>query len=442
MRLTLAVLLLLSLCALPAQAQSGADVAITIVPPDGSEPRTLRVADLGAPDRRNVRYPMPGGARATVTGWTLATVLEAAGFPAGSYDLVEVARPGGGVVEIGAGEVRRTELKTVRSERYDDPKATLDERWTQREVERATPVLLVVDASGARLLRPPTAATRAQALAAVDGALTLTLVSDAKVLASPQAPRPGEQVTFTATPPRGVDRARVTYRWDFGDGRVETGGPQMTHTYAKARTYAVTVTFLLDGAALDEQAGTTVYVAEPLAPGTAGDRRGDGGRRRGRRARGSGPGAGVGGGGGSGAGGGTGGGSGGGGGAGAGDGGWSEPWDDGAAAPAEAVPPAVEEPAPAPARPRRRTPRRRAPEPPARGETVTGYLLTSGGGGGAGALPEDAPRSLRELAREPTEAASHARQLPTIAWVIAGLVGLVALGWALEGRRTLPYWQP
>jgi len=76
------------------------------------------------------------------------------------------------------------------------------------------------------------------------------------------------------------------------------------------------------------------------------------------------------------------------------------------------------------------------------GDDPGGAGAALAGGGGAGALPEDAPRSLRELAREPTEAASHARQLPTIAWVIAGLVGLVALGWALEGRRTLPYWQP
>jgi PKD domain-containing protein len=439
MRVAVVVLLLSVLCALPAHAQSSTDASIRITPPDGGEPRTVTLSQLGAPDRPD--------------GWSLSSVLRRAGIFTGAYDWVEVAQAGGAPVRIPIGEIRLTEARVEPSDRANDPTSTLDQRTWTRIRPREHPVVFHADEAGnVTLLRPISLSnSSAVELASVDGTFAVGAVAEQDLEAAPLQARPGETISFRATPPPGTDRSRLTYAWDFGDGARSTGRAEVTHTYASEKTLNVTVTFLLDGAAIGDES-VTVYVAAPLRPGSAGDARGGkgDGRRRGRgRARqseargGSDGGAGDGG---------------PGGGSGAGPGGENAGADPYAASPPAAYapvpapldsPPAAAEPAPAPApAPVRPAPGRPAarPAPAPAGEPVSGYLLASAtdppSSGGAGELPDDAPEALAELAREPKQAATNGRSLPTVVWVAAGIVALLALGWALEGRRPLPHWQP
>jgi hypothetical protein len=49
----------------------------------------------------------------------------------------------------------------------------------------------------------------------------------------------GEAVSFTATLPSGLVQPRIS--WEFGDGAVATGGPTVTHTYARTGEFTVSV---------------------------------------------------------------------------------------------------------------------------------------------------------------------------------------------------------
>lgn len=433
MRVVAAVVLCLILCALPAQAQTGADVQIEIFPPDpASPPTTLAFSSLGGQDLRS--------------GHSLASVLRRAGFEPGTYDAVEVAHADGSVVAIRQAEIRLEKVVgQVRTNRYDDPTATEEEKWRDVLADRQHPVVLRSDTAGVELWRPadPTVGSETEMVfAPVEGRLTLRLVAEERLVVTPSTARPGQTVTFTATPPPGNDYATVQYEWAFGDGATDNGPDrEVTHVYEGVGTRTAIVRFLRDGQVIGETS-TTVYVDDPSEQGTGNADPDDRPRRRRENARksntdengGSGPGDGP------------------------GTSGPETTSDDWAAPPVGSTPPPVDtsvpppvEPVtpPPPAQPEPRPEPRRAepaPEPEPVGETVDGYLLASadlpGGGGGAQELPEDAPEELQELARRPTEAATNGRTLPTVAWVGVGLLALLALGWALEGRRTLPYWQP
>lgn len=49
-------------------------------------------------------------------------------------------------------------------------------------------------------------------------------------------------VFFNATEAAFLDRNAFNYTWDFGDGAVKQGGPEITYAYAKSGEYLVTVT--------------------------------------------------------------------------------------------------------------------------------------------------------------------------------------------------------
>lgn len=58
---------------------------------------------------------------------------------------------------------------------------------------------------------------------------------------SPERPRVGEEVTFDGSGSSDADGDSLTYRWDFGDGH-QANGEIVTHAYAKAGKYTVTLT--------------------------------------------------------------------------------------------------------------------------------------------------------------------------------------------------------
>lgn len=95
-----------------------------------------------------------------------------------------------------------------------------------------------------------------------------TNVAPTPAIAGPSGTIPGNAITFTgsATDPSPADTAAgFTYAWNFGDGTTGSG-PSVTHTYAAAGTYTLTLT------ATDKegQVGTksvTVAVFDPSASG-------------------------------------------------------------------------------------------------------------------------------------------------------------------------------
>jgi opacity protein-like surface antigen len=91
--------------------------------------------------------------------------------------------------------------------------------------------------------------------------------------------------------------------------------------------------------------------------------------------------------------------------------------------------------APAPPRPRRRAPRRSTPREASGRTVVSGTLLAAAD---AAPLAGGLPRAARQAAADRGELL----QIPTGAWVALGIAALLALGWAIEGRTTRPFWQP
>lgn len=76
---------------------------------------------------------------------------------------------------------------------------------------------------------------------------------DRQLQAAPLAPRAGMAVNFAANNFPGAD-----LQWNFGDGKVESGGPAMTHVYAKPGHFQVQV--WETGAPPDSALKTTVAV--------------------------------------------------------------------------------------------------------------------------------------------------------------------------------------
>jgi YVTN family beta-propeller protein len=54
--------------------------------------------------------------------------------------------------------------------------------------------------------------------------------------------RPGVAATFNASASGDPDGSIATYAWSFGDGQAASGGPSLTHVYAKPGTYQATLT--------------------------------------------------------------------------------------------------------------------------------------------------------------------------------------------------------
>jgi YVTN family beta-propeller protein len=60
------------------------------------------------------------------------------------------------------------------------------------------------------------------------------------------AAAPGTPVAFDAGASNDSDGAIATYSWNFGDGQTATGGPTVSHTFATAGSYRVTLTLTDD----------------------------------------------------------------------------------------------------------------------------------------------------------------------------------------------------
>jgi len=264
------------------------------------------------------------------------------------------------------------------------------------------------DAQGVRFLRASTGAGDANAaddLTFPGGTLSVRLHRSElyvpQVSVSPPQGRPHQPLVFSAALPDGRPLpAGMRFQWYF-DGGDYVYGARVTHRFPAATTYKVQLN-VVRGMTNVTNLPTIVHVRISSAPVKRAAPP-DGGAQ-GAVVPAGGTGAG-----------------------GAGFAGGAVP-GHAASTPAAPVPRTIA------AAPRRLSPRRL---PPPQGRLVSGTLVAStsaalplaSGGRAAGAAPGGA------LARGPLH-------VPVGAWVAIGLAALLGLGWALESRHTLPFWQP
>lgn len=415
LRPLLLVVALLALAAAGAQLARADDAApsppasVTIAPSDGGAARTLALADLAAQqDVHGATYTLRAadGTTSSVTvadGISLTALLTAAGLDADAFSYLEIARPDGSSAlvlrdDLGGGE--------------------------------EGPPVVWVDADGVHVLRPSSGEGDANAddlVTSADGTLSMELRTGdpvkPRIAVSTLRARPHERVDFSASLAGGAALGPgLEYQWYF-DGTGTALGANVSHRFPRPDTYLVLLNVVRgSGESIGLPDQVRVRVVRPRPDAQRGD------ARRSDEAQGGGGG----GAGGSGAGG-T------GGGAGTGDGSGASGTDTSGAGipsftpvapPAAPVPPSAATPMPTP-RPHPE-PVRHAP----RGQLVSGTLIAASS---AAAAPASGVRAAQAAGGAAADGPLH---VPVGAWVALGLALLLAVGWALESRHTLPFWQP
>lgn len=409
LRALLAAIAVVAFAAAGAQLARGADGGqptvngtVTIVLPNGKGERTLRLADLAAKhDVHNALYTLRAADGATsplpvASGISLAALLRAAGLDTVTFDYVSVPRPDGSVTLLLADQIGKGQ---------------------------GGPAVVWSDEEGVHFLRPSLTDDDPNAtdhVVQAGGELRIELkLGDpliARISASKLRARPGEAITFTAALVAGTLAPGMTFRWYF-DGSDYVYGASATHRFRRPGTYQV----LLDIVRGEESIGVPeiieVVITRPRSERGRARRSGES-RRDGvddGADRGGGAGGATGTGAGAGAGGGTGGGA----------GGITPPSTQ------IATPPPPERPVPKP-KPRRKP----APAEP-QGELVSGTLLAAADG-----LPPSGGNAATSQQQRDVTAPADPLEIPVGVWIVIGLAAILALGWTLESRHTLPFWQP
>jgi hypothetical protein len=259
------------------------------------------------------------------------------------------------------------------------------------------PPVVWSDAQGVHFLRPSDGNGDVNAgdyLTVADGALSIALHTGEplapRVNVSPSPGCPHAPIHFSASLADGRALSPgMAFQWYF-DGGAYVYGASVKHRFPAAATYKVELNVVRGGVAVTYRP-TIVH----LRIGAAAAKRtgGTGGAQ----------------------------------GAGAG----------GTGAPTQAPPTA----APRPTGTAATAPLRRVPPPPLparpRGQLVSGTLIASA----SAALPLAGGVSAAATAPS-TASPDRPLHVPIGAWVAIGLTALLGLGWALESRHTLPFWQP
>jgi hypothetical protein len=372
---------------------------VTIAPSNGGATRTLDLTALT--DRFDVHgatYTLrdADGTKTTTTvadGISVGALLDAAGIARDAFGYLTVPGSNGASALVIADDVAGT--------------------------DQGLPVVWN-DAQGVHFLRPMRndRDVNAEDLVTVtDGPLTLQLGTGDPV--KPQAsistlrPQVGDPVVFSATLAVGALRPGWGYAWYLGDGSGLIPGATITHRFRRAGTYPTQVNVVDASGTTIGPAGIVYLHVAAARPRPAHGAHGAG------DSRGGGAGTGT---------------SSGGTGSGSGSGTGTNGSDT--TAPAyvpSATPPAVSPP-PAPVPSDSRAP---APRPRPRGDLVSGTLIASAS---AAATPAGGAPAARAVEHSATS--DGPLHVPIGVWVAIGLALLLALGWVLESRHTLPFWQP
>jgi hypothetical protein len=386
--LTLGVAILAMLLIAP---EAGADAAqVTVVSPGGEE-RPLALEALTADDVVDRTYALRSGSgesSQTVTGFSLGTILEAAGADPFGFSYLEVQRPGGGAVLLS----RHQAL---------DPGAFAE-----------GPPVVYATAAGTGFIRPssgPKDLNATDCFQAPQG-LRVVLRKGAqlrvKATAAPLQVKPGQRVELSATV-EGVGSGELaSYSWTFGDGeRLTDAGPEVSHSFAKPGSYAIVVGVTTPGNETGASAVVRVQVGQPSKGGPnregGGDNKAKGAPEQGAAEGPSGSGTGSG-------------------------------------SSASIPPPASSFPEPVPApttEPEAQPPATTEPAPEPEGEEVSGLLI----GNTATAAPEAAEPEQQAAARTgtPSDESGGGGGLPAAAWGILAGVGLLGAGAVTEAAGGL-----
>jgi hypothetical protein len=213
-RLALTLLVLL-LAAPPASALADDELRIE---PEGGEPVTLAISQLGQPDVEARSYTLPGGTQAVpITGYSLDRVLRAADVDPYQFGSLTIAGTSG-------------TAQLTRDEAIGD--VTFPEG----------PPVFYVENGDARFLRPARGTEPAQLASGGPMAVQIAALDELSVsaTASPRRVKAGEKVRFTATVTGAPAGENPVIEWNFDDGRGDTGSP-VTHRFRRPGTYHVTV---------------------------------------------------------------------------------------------------------------------------------------------------------------------------------------------------------
>ncbi|HEX5608580.1 MAG TPA: PKD domain-containing protein [Solirubrobacterales bacterium] len=362
-----------------------ADVAqVTVVSPGGAQQTLALGALAGSEDVVARAYELRSAAGAstqTLTGFSLAALLAAAGADPYGFSYLEVQRPAGGAVLLGRDQAL-------------DAGAFAD-----------GPPLVYATAAGTGFLRPSAGAGDLNADDSFEAPQGISVVLrkgsrlQVRAQASTRRTEPGEPVEFSAVVERAGSGERLSYSWYFDDGH-SAASPEARHAFAKPGSYDVVLGVTGGG----DDAGASAVVTIQVGAAPAGPDRKGGGRNETAGAPDHGSAAGP--------------------PTEAGSGGGSVPPMP-APAPTPASPPAT----PAP-QPQRNDPPAPAPEP--EGQRVTGRLVN------ASATPAPAPKPA--AARRGQLDDDSGGGIPDAAWGILATLGLLGTGALAEAGGLARLW--
>jgi hypothetical protein len=397
--LALALGVLATASASLAHADSSGTPATTvkIAPSDGGAARTLDLTALADRfDVHGVTYTLreADGTATTSTvadGISLNALLTVAGLDADAFDYIDLTKADGSSAIL----------------MRDDLGGT-----------KEGPPIVWSDDQGVHFLRPSGGKGDANGVDLVtigDGPIVVALKRGQplvpRIAVSTLRARPHERVDFSASLVGGASLGPgLDYQWYF-DGTGYARGANVSHRFsASDRPYLVLLNVVRgDGTSVGAPDSVNIRIVRAREPRTN-DAHGSG---ESQNASGSGAG-----------------GSGTSRGSSAGSGTGSGTSGSGTLAPvyvSPARPPAVSPPpSPAP-----------SPPPRPRGDLVSGTLIASTS---AAATPAGGAQAARAVER--SAASDGPLHVPVGVWVAVGLAFLLVLGWVLESRHTLPFWQP
>lgn len=248
--LLLAAVAALALSLALGAGEARADAAqVTVVAPGGAE-RTLSLDALaGSEDVRDRTYVLrsaAGESSVTVSGFSLAALLEAADADPFSFSYLEVQRPAGGSVQLS----RHQAL---------DPGAFAE-----------GPPLVYATAAGTGFLRPSAGPEDLNADDSFEAPQGIRLVLRkgeslrVRAKATPLRTRTGEKVSFSATVEGAGAGEQLTFSWYFDDGSARVSGAEASHSFAKRGSYDVVVGVTTPGDPTGASAVVTIQVGAPL----------------------------------------------------------------------------------------------------------------------------------------------------------------------------------
>lgn len=229
--------------------EARADAAqVTVIAPGGSR-QTLSLAALaGAEDVVGRAYLLRSGegeAGVTVTGFSLAALIDAAGADPYAFSYLEILRPAGGAVQLSRDQAL-------------DPGAFPE-----------GPPVIYATPTGTAFLRPSSGSEDLngsdsfEAPRGVTVALRKGSPLRVRVSASTLRTRPGKPVAFEAEVERAGAGERLSYSWYFDDG-ASASGPSAAHRFARRGSYDVVVGVTTPGDSTGASAVVTVQVGPPL----------------------------------------------------------------------------------------------------------------------------------------------------------------------------------